>query len=66
MKTATSYAEVQATLIAADYTWDNLMKLRDRWPGHQNLYDDWANFLFYSLFFIIGMDAFYNLPGSLS
>lgn len=28
--------------------------MRDRWPGHQNLYDDWANFLFYSLFFISG------------
>ncbi len=28
--------------------------MRGRWPGHQNLYDDWANFLFYSLFFIIG------------
>jgi isopentenyl diphosphate isomerase/L-lactate dehydrogenase-like FMN-dependent dehydrogenase len=33
LKTATSYAEVQATLIAADYTWDHLLKLRDRWPG---------------------------------
>jgi len=28
--------------------------MRDRWPGIQNLYDDWANFLFYSLFFIAG------------
>ncbi|MDB4433498.1 acyltransferase family protein [bacterium] len=28
--------------------------MRDRWPGIQNLYDDWANFLFYSLFFITG------------
>jgi peptidoglycan/LPS O-acetylase OafA/YrhL len=28
--------------------------MRDRWPGVQNLYDDWANFLFYSLFFIAG------------
>jgi len=33
LKTATSYAEVQATLIAANYTWDHLVKLRDRWPG---------------------------------
>ena len=33
LKSATSYAEVQATLIAADYTWDHLIKLRDRWPG---------------------------------
>ncbi len=28
--------------------------MRGRWPGYQNLYDDWANFLFYSLFFVIG------------
>jgi len=28
--------------------------MRGRWPGLQNLYDDWANFLFYSLFFIAG------------
>jgi len=28
--------------------------MRGRWPGIQNLYDDWANFLFYSLFFIAG------------
>jgi peptidoglycan/LPS O-acetylase OafA/YrhL len=28
--------------------------MRDRWPGVQNLYDDWANFLLYSLFFIAG------------
>ncbi len=28
--------------------------MRGRWPGVQNLYDDWANFLFYSLFFIAG------------
>ncbi len=33
LKTATSYAEVQATLIAADYTWADLIKLRDCWPG---------------------------------
>lgn len=30
------------------------LTLRDRWPGFQNLYDDWANFSFYSLFFIFG------------
>jgi glucans biosynthesis protein C len=28
--------------------------LRGRWPGYQNLYDDWANFSYYSLFFIGG------------
>jgi glucan biosynthesis protein C len=28
--------------------------LRGRWPGYQNLYDDWANFTYYSLFFIAG------------
>jgi glucan biosynthesis protein C len=28
--------------------------LRGRWPGYQNLYDDWANFSYYSLFFIAG------------
>jgi surface polysaccharide O-acyltransferase-like enzyme len=28
--------------------------LRGRWPGYQNLYDDWANFAFYSLFFVGG------------
>ena len=28
--------------------------LRWRWPGLQNLYDDWANFLWYSLFFVGG------------
>lgn len=28
--------------------------LRGRWPGYQNLYDDWANFAYYSLFFIGG------------
>jgi hypothetical protein len=28
--------------------------MRGRWPGMQNLYDDWANFLFYSLFFVAG------------
>jgi surface polysaccharide O-acyltransferase-like enzyme len=28
--------------------------LRGRWPGYQNLYDDWANFAYYSLFFVAG------------
>jgi len=31
--------------------------LRERWPGMQNLYDDWANFAFYSLFFVLGFLA---------
>jgi fucose 4-O-acetylase-like acetyltransferase len=30
------------------------LALRWRWPGLQNLYDDWANFLWYSLFFVGG------------
>ncbi|MGF1561033.1 MAG: alpha-hydroxy acid oxidase [Geminicoccaceae bacterium] len=33
LKNATSYADVQKTLISANYTWDNLRRLRDRWPG---------------------------------
>jgi len=28
--------------------------LRARWPGFQNLYDDWANFAYYLTFFIYG------------
>jgi fucose 4-O-acetylase-like acetyltransferase len=28
--------------------------LRWRWPGLQNLFDDWANFSWYSLFFVAG------------
>lgn len=28
--------------------------LRPRWPGFQNLYDDWANFLLYISYFIYG------------
>jgi surface polysaccharide O-acyltransferase-like enzyme len=28
--------------------------LRQRWPGIQNLIDDWANFAYYSLYFIVG------------
>jgi surface polysaccharide O-acyltransferase-like enzyme len=30
------------------------LALRARWPGLQNLYDDWANFAYYSSFFIMG------------
>ena len=28
--------------------------LRERWPGFQNLVDDWANFSYYLLFFLLG------------
>jgi peptidoglycan/LPS O-acetylase OafA/YrhL len=28
--------------------------LRGYWPGFQNLFDDWANFSYYSLYFIFG------------
>jgi glucan biosynthesis protein C len=28
--------------------------LRGYWPGFQNLFDDWANFAYYSLYFILG------------
>lgn len=28
--------------------------LRPRWPGFQNLYDDWANFCLYFLYFVYG------------
>ena len=28
--------------------------LRERWPGYQNLVDDWANFSYYSLFLLYG------------
>lgn len=30
------------------------VSLRWRWPGFQNLYDDWGNFSYYSLFFVGG------------
>jgi surface polysaccharide O-acyltransferase-like enzyme len=30
------------------------LTLRIWWPGHQNLYDDWGNFTYYSAFFIMG------------
>lgn len=33
LKNATSYADVQKTLISANYTWDHLERLRDRWRG---------------------------------
>ena len=33
LQNATSYADVQKTLISANYTWDHLKRLRDRWPG---------------------------------
>ena len=29
--------------------------LRDTWPGYQNLFDDWANFATFSVFFLFGM-----------
>lgn len=28
--------------------------LRSRWPGYQNLYNDWANFTYYSLYLFLG------------
>jgi isopentenyl diphosphate isomerase/L-lactate dehydrogenase-like FMN-dependent dehydrogenase len=33
LKNATSYADVQKTLISANYTWEHLARLRDRWRG---------------------------------
>lgn len=33
LKTATSYAEVQKTLITPSFTWEDLKRLRDRWKG---------------------------------
>ncbi len=30
------------------------LTLRERWPGFQNLYDDWANFSYYSCYFLFG------------
>ncbi|WP_263723061.1 alpha-hydroxy acid oxidase [Defluviimonas sp. WL0075] len=33
LKAATSYADVQKTLITPGFTWDHLMRLRDRWQG---------------------------------
>jgi glucan biosynthesis protein C len=28
--------------------------MRERWPGLQNLYDDWANFAYYSIYLLCG------------
>jgi isopentenyl diphosphate isomerase/L-lactate dehydrogenase-like FMN-dependent dehydrogenase len=33
LQSATSYAEVQKTLITPGFTWESLQKLRDRWKG---------------------------------
>lgn len=33
LKNATSYADVQKTLITPGFTWDDLKRLRDRWTG---------------------------------
>jgi len=33
LQNATSYADVQKTLITPSFTWDDLKALRDRWPG---------------------------------
>lgn len=33
LKTATSYADVQKTLITPGFTWEGLKRLRDRWRG---------------------------------
>ncbi len=33
LQNATSYADVQKTLISANYTWEHLARLRDRWRG---------------------------------
>nr|WP_255670648.1 alpha-hydroxy acid oxidase [Cognatishimia sp. F0-27] len=33
LQSATSYAEVQKTLITPGFTWDDLARLRDRWKG---------------------------------
>ncbi len=30
------------------------LTLRPRWPGLQNLYDDWANFAYYSIYLVAG------------
>jgi fucose 4-O-acetylase-like acetyltransferase len=39
------------------------LALRWRWPGYQNLYDDWANFAWYSLFFVGGF-VLARVPGA--
>jgi len=33
LQDATSYADVQKTLITPSFTWDDLARLRERWPG---------------------------------
>ncbi|SMX47991.1 (S)-mandelate dehydrogenase [Maliponia aquimaris] len=33
LQAATSYADVQKTLITPGFTWEDLKRLRDRWPG---------------------------------
>jgi fucose 4-O-acetylase-like acetyltransferase len=38
------------------------LTLRGRWPGIYNLYDDWANVAFYSVFFVAGF-AIAVIPG---
>jgi hypothetical protein len=40
------------------------LALRWRWPGFQNLYDDWANFLWYSLFFVGGFRSPASRPST--
>ena len=32
----------------------NSVEILLHWPGVQNLYDDWANVTYYSLFFLLG------------
>jgi fucose 4-O-acetylase-like acetyltransferase len=38
------------------------LALRERWPGHQNLYDDWANFTYYSGYLWLGFLVKKYLP----
>jgi uncharacterized protein (DUF2147 family)/fucose 4-O-acetylase-like acetyltransferase len=33
------------------------LTLRERWPGIQNLYDDWANVAYYTVYFLAGFVA---------
>lgn len=39
-----------------------LITLGERWPGYQDLVDDWALFFYYSLFFIYGVILALNPP----
>jgi uncharacterized protein (DUF2147 family) len=43
------------------------LTLRERWPGVQNLYDDWANFAYYSIYLLAGyaLACFPSLEDSL-